>query len=126
MRAGLPTILIRQTREVSPTDMANDIKEIEYLTKQLEVVMQSVSPQNWDDVADSWFNLEKLSHGECMGSTGTQLTYAPGVEAEEEILHTSSESDLPSQRLLYLVFTNSKYLCFAFSFRHSLKIGTAM
>ena len=103
MRAGLPTIRIRQTREVSPTDMANDIKEIEYLTKQLEGIVQSVSPQNWDDVADSWFNIGKLSHGECMDSTGTQLTYAPRVESGEQILHTSSGSDLPSQRRPSLV-----------------------
>ena len=48
--------------------MANDVKEIEYLAKQLEGIMQSVSTQNWDDVADSWFNLVELSHGECTGS----------------------------------------------------------
>ena len=42
--------------------MANDVKELEYLAKQLEGIVQSVSPQNWDDVADSWFNLAKLSN----------------------------------------------------------------
>ena len=52
--------------------MANDVKEIEYLAKQLEGIMQSVSPQNWDDVADSWFNLAKLSHGEFTGFRETQ------------------------------------------------------
>ena len=66
--AVLRSIPIGPTREVSPTDMANDVKEIEYLARQLEGIMQSVSPQNWDDVADSWFNLAKLSHGEWIGS----------------------------------------------------------
>ena len=65
-------------REVSPTDMANDVKEIEYLAKQLEGIMQSVSPQNWDDVADSWFNLAKLSHSECTGCRESGLNVGVG------------------------------------------------
>ena len=76
-------IFTELTREVSPTDMANDVKEIEYLTKQLEGIMQSVSPQNWDDVADSWFNLGKLSRGECTGSRRIQFTWVPRVASGE-------------------------------------------
>merc|ERR1719174_2739001 len=57
---GGPWKLVQQIVLVSPTEMANDVKEIEYLAKQLEGIMQSVSPHNWDDVADSWFNLAKL------------------------------------------------------------------
>ena len=80
-------------REVSPTDMANDVKEIEYLAKQLEGIMQSVSPQNWDDVADSWFNLAKLSHGEWIGSrNSTFVGFKTGVRRADS--HTSSDSDV--------------------------------
>ena len=66
--------------------MANDVKEIEYLTKQLEGIMQSVSTQNWDDVADSWFNLAKLSHGEWMGSRdSTFVGFKSGVRRADSV-----------------------------------------
>ena len=73
---GGPCKTIEQIVCLSPKDMANELREMDYLKEQLNNITQSVYSNNWDDIAESWFTL-----GNLYKSAGSEL----GVNLAEVI-----------------------------------------